>query len=87
MLATAPPTAIAYLLVIPDAGATGAAIVSVVSYAATALVAYFYFRRATGIGPRQALVPTRADLRGYRDVMGMTRDYMRTALSYVTPRR
>ena len=87
VLATAPPTAIAYLLVIPDAGVTGAAIVSVASYAATALFAYFYFRRATGIGPRQALVPSRADLRAYKDVMGMTHEYMRTAFSYVTARR
>jgi O-antigen/teichoic acid export membrane protein len=79
VLATAPATAVAYLLVIPDSGATGAAVVSTCSYAATAVVAYFLFRRATGIGPRQALVPSRDELRAYRDVVGLTRDYLYSA--------
>jgi O-antigen/teichoic acid export membrane protein len=79
VLATAPPTALAYLLVIPDSGATGAAVVSTCSYAATAVVTYLFFRRATGIGPRAALVPSREELRAYRDVVGLTRDYLYSA--------
>jgi O-antigen/teichoic acid export membrane protein len=79
VLATAPATAVAYLLVIPDSGATGAAVVSTCSYAATAVVAYYFFRRATGIGARAALVPSRDELRAYRDVVGLTREYLYSA--------
>ena len=86
VLATAPPTVVAYALVIPDGGATGAAIVSVASYAATAVVAYFFFHRATGIGARSALVPSREEARAYREVAGLTRDYVRTGLSVVRGR-
>jgi len=79
VLATAPATALAYLVVIPDSGATGAAVVSTCSYAVTAVVAYLFFRRATAIGPRQALIPTREDLRAYREVVGLTREYAYSA--------
>jgi O-antigen/teichoic acid export membrane protein len=79
VLATAPATAVAYLLVIPDSGATGAAVVSTCSYAATAVVAYFFFHRVTRIGARQALVPRREDLRAYREVAALTREYAYSA--------
>ena len=81
VLVTAPPTILAYALAIPDGGATAAAIVSVVSYAATALIAYVFFHRATGIGARRALVPTRQEATAYREVVGLTRDYVRAGLS------
>lgn len=87
VLATAPPTVLAYVLVIPDAGATGAAVVSLCSYAATAVVAYVFFRRATGIRLAQALIPKREDLRAYREVLALTRDYARSVPSQLTSRR
>jgi O-antigen/teichoic acid export membrane protein len=77
VLLTAPPTVAAYLLVIPDAGAMGAALVSLCSYAASALVAFYFFRRTTGIGGRTALVPKGEELGAYRDVVALTRDYVR----------
>lgn len=87
VLLTAPPTVAAYLLVIPDAGAMGAALVSLCSYAASALVAFFFFRRTTGIGGRTAFVPKGEELGAYRDVLALTRDYVRTAPAQLLNRR
>jgi O-antigen/teichoic acid export membrane protein len=77
VLLTGPPTVAAYLLVIPDAGAMGAAVVSLCSYAASAVVAFFFFRRTTGIDGRTAFLPRGEELRAYRDVVALTRDYVR----------
>lgn len=81
VLITVPPTLVAYLLVIPDTGATGAAVVSLCSYAAAAVVAFLFFRRVTGLGARAALVPTPEEFRAYYEVAGLAREYVRTAVS------
>jgi O-antigen/teichoic acid export membrane protein len=64
-LVSFPLTVVAYLLVIPDHGSTGAAIVSCASYAAAALLAAFLFVREPGTSLRDALVPRGEDLRDY----------------------
>ena len=60
-----PLTFVAFLLVIPDHGSTGAAIVSCCSYVAASLLAGYLFLRARGHSARSALVPTADDLRDY----------------------
>jgi len=60
-----PATLIAYLLVIPDHGTTGAAIVSSASYVAAALLAAALFFTTVRASLRQVLVPTRADIADY----------------------
>jgi O-antigen/teichoic acid export membrane protein len=60
------PSVAAYLIVIPDHGATGAAIASTVSYAAMAVASLFFFRRATGVRELRGLIPRREDLADYR---------------------
>jgi O-antigen/teichoic acid export membrane protein len=64
-LVSFPLTFAAFLLVIPDHGSTGAAIVSCCSYiVASALAAYLYFR-APGHSWRSSLIPRADDLRDY----------------------
>ena len=60
-----PATLVAYLLVIPDYGTTGAAVVTSISYAAAALLAAVLFFRTVHTSRREALMPTRADVRDY----------------------
>ena len=60
-----PATLIAYLLVIPDFGTTGAAVVTSISYATAALLAAVLFFRTVHTSRREALLPTRADIRDY----------------------
>ena len=60
-----PATLVAYLLVIPDYGTTGAAVVTSLSYAAAALLAAVLFFRTVHTSRREALVPTREDVRDY----------------------
>jgi O-antigen/teichoic acid export membrane protein len=60
-----PLTVVAYLLVIPDGGDTGAAIVSCGSYVLVALLAALLFFRSTGAGIRDSLLPRRSDLDDY----------------------
>jgi O-antigen/teichoic acid export membrane protein len=64
-LVSFPLTFVAFLLVIPDHGSTGAAIVSCCSYVATSLLAAYLFLRARGHSARAALVPRAEDLRDY----------------------
>jgi O-antigen/teichoic acid export membrane protein len=64
-LVSFPLTFVAFLLVIPDHGPTGAAIVSCCSYIATSLLAAFLFVRARGHSARTALVPRAEDVRDY----------------------
>lgn len=64
-LVSFPLTFVAFLLVIPDHGSTGAAIVSCCSYVAASLLAAYLFLRARGHSARTALVPTADDLRDY----------------------
>jgi O-antigen/teichoic acid export membrane protein len=60
-----PLTLIAYLIVIPDHAATGAAVVSCCSYIATSLLAAVLFLNIPGTKAREALVPRADDLRDY----------------------
>jgi O-antigen/teichoic acid export membrane protein len=64
-LVSFPLTFIAFLLVIPDHGSTGAAIVSCCSYVAASVLAAYLFLRAGGHSARSALVPRADDLRDY----------------------
>ena len=64
-LVSLPLTVIAYLLVVPDSGATGAAVVSGASYLITAVLAAILFARTTHLPLRDYLVPRRSDVRDY----------------------
>jgi O-antigen/teichoic acid export membrane protein len=64
-LVSFPLTFIAFLLVIPDHGATGGAIVSCCSYVVASLLAGYLFLRSPGHSARSALVPRADDLRDY----------------------
>jgi O-antigen/teichoic acid export membrane protein len=64
-LVSFPLTFVAFLLVIPDHGTTGAAIVSCCSYVAASLVSAVLFFRSTGTPVAAALVPRSSDLRDY----------------------
>jgi O-antigen/teichoic acid export membrane protein len=64
-LVSFPLTFVAFLLVIPDHGSTGAAIVSCCSYIVASLLAAYLFLRAPGHSVRSALMPRRSDLRDY----------------------
>jgi O-antigen/teichoic acid export membrane protein len=87
VLITVPPTVAGYLLVIPDHGATGAAIVSCASYLLTAVITFAFFRHLTGIGARRAFIPERADLRAYPEVLALSLDYARSLARLLAPRR
>ncbi len=76
VLMTVPPTVVAYLLVIPDSGADGAAVVSTFSYLLTAVISFVFFLRVTRIRPRRALVPEREDLRAYPELATLSFDYL-----------
>ena len=61
-----PATLVAYLLVIPEYGTVGAAIVSSASYTAAALLAGVLFFSTVKMPVRELLVPTRADAADYK---------------------
>ncbi|MGH2956185.1 MAG: lipopolysaccharide biosynthesis protein [Solirubrobacterales bacterium] len=61
-----PATLVAYLLVVPDHGTLGAALVSSGSYVLAALLAGLLFFSTMRASVRQTLVPTRADAADYR---------------------
>jgi O-antigen/teichoic acid export membrane protein len=77
MLVVTPPTVLAYLLVIPGAGAEGAAIVSSISYTASTAVAVALLLKLTRIPVRELLVPRRSDLQDYRAMLAGLRLYAR----------
>jgi O-antigen/teichoic acid export membrane protein len=77
MLVSTPITVILYLLVIPSLEATGAALVSSVSYGLTAALTIALVRRATGIPYRSLLLPRGADVADYRVMLGNLRQYAR----------
>jgi O-antigen/teichoic acid export membrane protein len=54
-----------YAWLIPALHGTGAALASTISYTVTLAVSVVYFRRATGIPLRTALIPSRSDLLDY----------------------
>jgi O-antigen/teichoic acid export membrane protein len=64
-LVSFPLTFVAFLLVIPDHGSTGAAIVSCCSYVVASLLAAYLFLRTPGNSIRGSLVPRADDLRDY----------------------
>jgi O-antigen/teichoic acid export membrane protein len=64
-LVSFPLTFVAFLLVIPDHGTTGAATVSSCSYVAASLLSALLFFRSTGSPAATALVPRSSDLRDY----------------------
>jgi O-antigen/teichoic acid export membrane protein len=75
MLVGTPVTVALYLLVIPGAGAYGAAVVSSVSYFATALLTVELLRRATRIPLGAMLLPRRRDVEDYRGLLRSMRQY------------
>ncbi len=64
-LVSFPLTLLAFLLVIPDHGASGAAIVSCCSYTVASLLSALLFFRSTHASPAASLLPVRADLADY----------------------
>ena len=64
-LVSFPLTLVAFLLVIPDHGSTGAAIVSCCSYVVVSPFAAYLFLRTPGHSARAALVPRSEDLQDY----------------------
>jgi O-antigen/teichoic acid export membrane protein len=72
-LVSFPATLVAYFIVIPDHGTTGAAVVSSLSYSVAALLAAVLFFRTVRTPVRKVLVPTRADIRDYEQFAGRLR--------------
>jgi O-antigen/teichoic acid export membrane protein len=64
----------AFLVVIPDHGSTGAAVVSCCTYVVAALLAAVLFFRSTGTPVAEALVPRASDLRDYVSLARRARD-------------
>ena len=62
---TVPTTVALYALLIPPFDAAGAATASTLSYFAAFILTVVYFRKATAIPLRDALVPSRSDLTDY----------------------
>jgi O-antigen/teichoic acid export membrane protein len=83
---TVPITLGLYGLLIPHFHATGAALASSLSYVVTMALSLVYFRRATAISLRRALIPSRSDLVDYVDALRLAtarigRARVRTPLS------
>ena len=64
-LVSFPLTFIAFLLVIPDHGSTGAAVVSCCSYIVASALAAYLFLKEPRHSVRTSMVPTADDLRDY----------------------
>jgi O-antigen/teichoic acid export membrane protein len=67
-----------YFTLIPAYGEWGAAVASSISYLATTVIAAAFFRRVVGIPLADALVPTTADLRNYREAFDAFRAHFRS---------
>ena len=80
-LVSFPVTLIAFLLVIPDHGSTGAAIVSCCSYVVVSLLSAVLFFRSTRTPLSAALVPRADDLRDYVDLAQRIRTTPRRAMA------
>jgi O-antigen/teichoic acid export membrane protein len=72
-LVSFPLSFVAFLLVIPDHGTTGAAIVSCCTYAVASVLSAVLFFRSTGAPVAEALAPRRSDLRDYVSLMRRAR--------------
>lgn len=62
---TVPLTVALYLLLIPQLDAVGAALASTISYLISLVLSGIYFKRATAIPLRRALIPVRSDVIDY----------------------
>jgi O-antigen/teichoic acid export membrane protein len=67
---------------IPSLGTTGAALASVCGYSTLGIVSIAVLHRVSAIPVRELVVPTRADLRGYRSFLA---ERLRRARAAVTP--
>jgi O-antigen/teichoic acid export membrane protein len=72
-LIVTPPTLALYALLVPSWKGTGAALASTISYAASAVLWYVFFRRATGLRRLRTLMPGRAELADYRALASRAR--------------
>jgi O-antigen/teichoic acid export membrane protein len=72
-LAITPPTLAAYFVLIPALGPEGAALASTLSYGASAVLTLVYLRRVVALPPLRSLVPTREEIRDYRQVVRSVR--------------
>jgi O-antigen/teichoic acid export membrane protein len=79
------PTIAAFILVIPAAGASGAAVVSTCSYILTLLVMVVALSRRTGIPPAGLILPRRDDLSAYRHMAKEVLTYIRSHRKTTTP--
>jgi O-antigen/teichoic acid export membrane protein len=74
-----PVTLVAFLLVVPDHGSVGAAIVSCASYVAVSALSAILFFRGTHASVREALLPRRGDFHGYLELARRLRRRLRPA--------
>ena len=77
-LIVTPATVALYLVIVPLAGALGAAVASTISYTSSLVLMLPYFRRATGIPISRGLLPGRAELEDYRSLATRLRRTART---------
>lgn len=75
------PSMVVFVLVIPSEGATGAAIISTVSYAATLLAMLIALCRRAGVSPASLLMPRREDLSAYSEALAAIPQYVRSRRS------
>jgi O-antigen/teichoic acid export membrane protein len=68
-----PVTIALYFAMIPTLEAQGAALASTISYTATAILTWRYFRRITGLSLADALLPRRDELDDYRALVRRVR--------------
>jgi O-antigen/teichoic acid export membrane protein len=68
-----PLTLALYVALIPIFDARGAAVGSSISYGGTALLTFFFFRRVTRIGLREAFVPRAEDVADYGGLVRLAR--------------
>jgi O-antigen/teichoic acid export membrane protein len=73
---TAPVTIALYFALIPSFHEWGASAASTISYALTTIVVLVYFRKATHMALRSALIPTRADVRNYLEAVSALRVHL-----------
>lgn len=76
---TVPLTLVLYLALIPPLHAEGAALASSISYLVSLMLSAMYFKRATGITMRCALIPLRSDVLDYVHAFRLARTRVRRA--------
>jgi O-antigen/teichoic acid export membrane protein len=68
-----PLTLALYFILIPTFRATGAAVASTISYSATLVLCWFFFRRVSGISDVRTILPGRAEVADYVALIGRAR--------------